>query len=416
MREGISVISPMWGTREVTDRMVFSVLHQFISPSNPFKIELVLVDDYIEGRKEDGGSYYDFYLSDELKSFYDTEHISIKIIKNEQHEYQGHSREIGFMAATYPMFLLLDCDDMLAPNACDRYLSLLEDYEDDENNQGKIACIHGLLYSFDTKCGGSNIVGHSIWVQGRCYNRDFIVKHDIHFPTGTNSRQGEDYPFIRKLDYAIQHDEEYNVLQLPYGQGEDCQCTAYWFPNENSLSRKDPYYSQHLAGWTMASSNSILNYFDDFNKKNGFEDKQDEFMKTEYLNMNIYAFYNLLDFIKTVASTDYKPIEEDWYALRDNVRDLRKRLYNKYWAEIVNSDVEDMLYNVKHFSDVHFCECWFGTFYDYMETEHEILRMSYDEMIKYAEGLEFDAVGHEVHSRQVKAWVARHPQKEVKNE
>ena len=47
---GITVVSPMWGERTVTDRMVFSVVHQFISDKNKFKIHLVLVDDYIEGR------------------------------------------------------------------------------------------------------------------------------------------------------------------------------------------------------------------------------------------------------------------------------------------------------------------------------------------------------------------------------
>ena len=34
--------------------------------------------------------------------------------------------------------------------------------------------------------------------------------------------------------------------------------------------------------------------------------------------------------------------------------------------------------------------------------------MSYDEMIKYCEKLEFDGAGHEVHSKQVKAWAKRH--------
>ena len=50
--KGITVVSPMYGGREITDRMVFSVLHQFISKKNPFNIHLVLVDDYIEKRKE----------------------------------------------------------------------------------------------------------------------------------------------------------------------------------------------------------------------------------------------------------------------------------------------------------------------------------------------------------------------------
>lgn len=397
---GISVVSPLYGERKKTDRMVFSVLHQFIPSDNPFKIELVLVSDYIEKPDE-----YDYYVSEDFKQFYDNESISIKLIKNKEHKYQGESREIGFLAAKYDYFTLIDCDDMLSPNACDRYLDIINKANADKVN---VACVYGYLYGFDTNGYEQKIVGESIWVQSRCYNRKFIKKHGIHFPTGLNSKQGEDYPFMRKFDYALAHDDKYGAVRVPYNNNEDCQCTAFWFPNKESLSRKDPFYSQHLSGWTMASSNSILDFFEEYNKKHGFEDAEDEFMKHEYLNMCIYAFYNLLDFVKTVSMADYKPLKEDWYALRDNVRNLRKRLKDKYWDEIINSDIEDMLYNVRHHSDCHFTECWFGNFYDYMAKEHKLLSMTYEAMMRYAKGLEFDAVGHEIHSPQVVAWEKRH--------
>lgn len=414
---GITVVSPMWGGREKTDRMIASVIHQYVSLTNPFKIHLVLVDDYLEGRLENDESYYNCYLTDEFKKTYDTNKIKITIIKNKEHKYQGESREIGFLAGDYNYFLLLDCDDMLAPNACDRYLSILNNrqqeiqewtQESGIEKPKKIACVQGLLYSFGTDGYEHNIPGDNIWVQSRCFNREFIVKYNIHFPTGTNSRQGEDYPFMRKLDYAIAHVEDYEAVKVPYGENIDCQCTAYWFPNEESLSRKEPYYGQHLSGWTMASSNSILDFFNDFNKKYGFEDLEDEYMKHEYLNMAVYSFYNILDFLRTVASTDYNPLEEDWYALRDNVAKLRDRLKDKYWDEIVYSDIEDMLYNVKHLSDAVFVESWIGNFYDYMDEKHKIFTMDYKDMREYCKTLEFDAIGHEMHAPYVIAWQKRH--------
>lgn len=441
---GISVVSPMWGERSVTDRMVFSVLHQYISKDVPFDIELVLVDDYLERRGPNGESPYDYYLSEEFKQFYDTEHITITLIKNDEHKYQGHSREIGFLAAKHDWFLLIDCDDMLSPNACDRYLCLIDKFTEDQNKAKeaskdpnfkikKLACINGLTYGFSTLGSEQKIVGHSIWVQGRCYNREFIKKYDLHFPTGLNSKQAEDYPFIRKFDYAMHHSEDYIAIGVPYEQGQDCQCTAFWFPNENSLSRRDPHYGQHLSGWTMRSSLEIQNYFDDFNKKYGFEDKEDEVMKHEYLQMNIYAFYNLLDFLREVSMTDYTPIEEDWYALRDAVKELRQKLKDKYWDELVYSDIEDQLYNTKHHSDVRFVESWIGTFYDYMNydvvvkiekfddvdrhieyvgQEFNIFDMKYSEMMNYCHSLKFDGIPHEVHSSQVRAWVKRHPKQD----
>lgn len=407
--QGITVVSPMWGERKITDRMVFSVIHQFISEKEPFNIHLVLVDDYIEGRGPNNESPYDYYVSDEFKENYDTEHIKITLIKNKEHKYQGESREIGWNAGDYDHFVLVDCDDMLAPNCCDRYLGIINQELNQSNDPRPIACIYGLLYSFSTKGYENNIIGQSIWVQSRCYNRVFLDRYDIHCPTGLNSRQGEDYPFINALDYAIEHDKYFKTVKLPYGENKDCQCTAYWFPNENSLSRQDPHYTQHLAGWTMGSSNIILDYCEKFNKKYGFVDEEDETMKHKFLNMNVYAFYNFLDFLHEVAATDYEPLEEDWIALRDNVARLKKRLKDKYWNEIVYSDVEDMLYNIRHYSDCHFIESWIGTFFDYMNNDDlDLLKMSYQEMRDYCKTLQFDESRHEINAPYVQAWAKRH--------
>ena len=149
--EGITVVSPMWGERKITDRMVFSVVHQYLGHDNPIKIELVLVDDYLEGRGKNDESPYDYYLSDEFKQLYDSEHIDIKIIKNKEHKYQGESREIGFMAGKYDWFVLVDCDDMLAPNACERYRHIIDSYYDvlpdgTRKEQGELGCVYGFLY------------------------------------------------------------------------------------------------------------------------------------------------------------------------------------------------------------------------------------------------------------------------------
>ena len=406
--KGITVVSPMYGDMTVTNRMVMSVITQFISKKNPFKIHLVLVDDYIEKRGENGESYYDYYLSDEFSKLYDTENIKITIVKNEEHKYQGESREIGWLAGDYPFFVLVDCDDMLAPNCCDKYISILRE-EDSKQGSKPISCIQGLLYGFDTNGYTQLINGDSIWVQSRCYNRDFIVKNGIHFPTGTNSRQGEDYPFMRKLDYAIAHDQNFNCVNINFNDhSQHIQCTAYWFPNEDSLSRKDPHYGQHLSGWTMASSNAILDFYEEYNRLNGFEIDEDEYLKHETLNMTCYSYFNLLDFVKEVSSTDYEPIEEDWYAVRDNTLRLKERLKEKYWDEIVYSDVENMLYVVRNHSDCRTTESWIGTFYDYMNIEQPLHKMSYDEMIDYAHSLKFDSANHEIHAPYVQAWANRH--------
>ena len=397
----------MYGDREITKRMVFSVITQYIPKDNPFKIHLVLVDDYIEERGEDNSSPYDWYLENsEFLAMYDHDKIKITLLKNDEHKYQGESREIGFNAGDYPYFVLLDCDDMLPPNACCRYLNIIDDALEKEDAK-PVSNVHGLLYSFGDRYE-NNIPGRSIWVQSRCYNRDFIHKHDIHFPTGLSSRQGEDYPFIRMLDYAVAHDPDYQVLSVPYESNKDCQATCFWFPNEASLSRRDAHYGQHLSGWTMHSSSLVLDYFFKFNKIHGIETAEDEYMKHECLNMVIYSYFNLLDFLREVSATDYVPLEEDWEILQTSVDKLRQMLLDTYYPEIIYSDIEDMLFHVRHNSDCRQVEPWHGNFYDYMSTRWDILDASYDDMIQYCKGLEFDSAGHEIHSKQVQAWIARH--------
>ena len=94
--EGITIVSPMWGERTTTDRMVFSVLHQYLGKDDPLHVELVLVDDYIEKRGEDGSSPYDFYVSEEFRSSVRQLHCSRKyrsqkrIWKDTLYPHSGH--------------------------------------------------------------------------------------------------------------------------------------------------------------------------------------------------------------------------------------------------------------------------------------------------------------------------------------
>ena len=95
--KGITVVSPIFGDRTKIDRIIFSVITQFISEQNPFKIHLILilVDDYIERPKETDESYYSYYLR-RFKKFHNLDKNKITIIKNEKHKYQCESRKKDF--------------------------------------------------------------------------------------------------------------------------------------------------------------------------------------------------------------------------------------------------------------------------------------------------------------------------------
>ena len=406
---GMSVIIPAWGELNVVSNSVLSAVRQWAPADNKYpRYEVIIVDDWIEGRREDGTSPYDYFLSEEFRKLYDTERVSVKLILNDEHKYQGESREIGFMSATYKYFVLLDCDDMLAPNCLHRYWECIEK----ESQTKPVAVVYGNLYSFDKGDYTNIIPGTSIWVQSRCYNRDFITHHEVHFPTGTRSRQGEDYPFIRCLDYALAHDKSYQAVKFKEGT----PVLAYWFPNYNSLSRQDKHYGQHLAGWTMGSSLQILEYMKWFNGENGLTLADDEQYKQEVLNMNVYAMYNLLDWLCNVSvDKEWKPKKEDWDALRENVLKLKEEL-TPLWKEYVPSDVYDMLYQVKHHSDVRFTESWLGNFFDFAENIWKPLEMDYDEMIEYCHSLKFDMAMHEENASYTKAFMERHKDMKFKEE
>ena len=126
------------------------------------------------------------------------------------------------------------------------------------------------------------------------------------------------------------------------------------------------------------------------------------------MNMNIYAMYNLLDWLFNVSTDkEWVPKEEDWYALRENVISLKKHI-KPLWDEYVPSDIYDELHAVRHHSDVRFTESWLGTFFDYVETEWSPLRMSYEEMIEYCHNLTFNGANHCEDAKYTKAYISRH--------
>ena len=66
--KGISVIIPAWGDLNIVSNSVLSAVRQWAPSDEKYpRYEVVIVDDWIEGRREDGTSKYDYFLSDEFK-------------------------------------------------------------------------------------------------------------------------------------------------------------------------------------------------------------------------------------------------------------------------------------------------------------------------------------------------------------
>lgn len=428
--DGISVIIPAFGDIKTVSNSVWSCMKQQLGKLNePHpKLEIIIMNDDI-----DNPDCYDEFLSDEYKKFYDSENITVKIIHNKDYMtddfklYQGGSRLIGATEiAKYTFVLFLDSDDILAPNCVRKYWDIIQDELVKENNPEKkeefkkIACIGAIFRSFDSHHYQNDIGKEvfSIWVQGRCWNSDFMIEHNITddtiYTNRVNRKQGEDYLFVNIFDYCCEHEEnEWRRIQT-----KDFIC-GFWIPNYDSLSRNDPYYGQHLAGSTMNSSNCIFDFMEKYNKEHNIDKEQDEFMKRKLLNMNIYAFFNLYDFIWVVGATNdypidendtrkpYKPLEQDWYLLRDNIKKLRQKLLDIYYDEIQDNDIVNEYWGVLNRSDARIHNTFEGNFFDYMRNTPRWFDYDYDQMIEEAHKLKFDGLNC-LQSKQVQAWKRRH--------
>lgn len=438
--EGITVVIPAYGPVNVVARSVYSAVSAYRGKTSNYKLEVLIYADDIEYQEEHkGASQYDYFTGDEFKKLIEKPELTeIKVIHNlevyGEHIYQGGGRLEGLNSSKYKLVCLMDCDDVFAPS----FIVQALDIYNKEAEKCPIFRIGAGHLSFDEN-GYQKNVGNSIWVQAYAWNSDF-VKHfgftmDGIYKNKINRRQGEDYLMCQEFCYAFEHnratEEDVRAGRCWSKDGEpllwqeimlqdsrDALPHSFWYPNHDSLSRQDPFYGQHLAGSTMASSNTIVEFMMNYNKKFKLEEKEDEAMKHRLLNMTIYSYFNLADFLKTVGISHqlnkldnrnpaYNPKEEDWYLLRDNCAKLRSHLL-KYYKEIQYADIEDELYRVRHMSDARVCNVWFSTFYEYMDKPCKFFGMNYKEMMAYATKLEFDNGGINcTSSPQFKAFIAR---------
>lgn len=375
--KGISVIIPAWGDLSIVHNSVLSAVRQW-APSGKYpKWEVIIVDDWIEGRAEDGSSPYEYYLSDEFKKFYDPDRVSINLIINSQHQYQGYSRQIGIENAHYEYFVLLDCDDVLAPNALYRYWETLN-----ANWPTKqIAYLSGYVASFD-KHYSNDIPGHSIWVQGRCYSSSFLHKYNISFASGEFSKKSEDLPFIRKIDFVVNTTKSWQIIEFDQTKVPPF---VFWYPNEQSITRSTPHYAAHLSGWTLHSMLDYIDYWQTFANDYITDSDQakevDSLIKQEVLRCSIIAFYSLNSFIKTLKEDPSWILESgDWDILKESVINLRERAL-LFKSDVPVSKFIDIFYGVLHLSDTPVGDdSLIGDYFTFLQEAPKELYMTVDEV------------------------------------
>lgn len=394
----IAAIIPAYSSREVVNNSVLSLATQWI-PDNTFHLEIVIVNDN-PGKMEQ----YNYYISEDFKKNILKPHINIRLIKHSSNLGQGRARNTG-IGDINGFFVLCDEDDIYAPNALYRMWEIIQKEHYNSEDPRPVSILTCPIYSFDKDMYRHIIPSASIWVNAKLYNKEFLDKYGIRFPIDECSHRAEDYPFSRMVDYASRNDKSFKRIDLP----NDTDTVYYWYPNHNSRSRQDKFYGSMLSGYTMKGSVNIINFIKNFNEKYIIPDKQgeaDEYLKQEILNMNIYSYYNFLSFLKDL-SLGWQCKEEYWNILVSSIKSLREQIL-PYWEEYCPSDIADMLYRVKHHSDIRFTESWIGSFESFINKENSLLNKSFNYIVKYAKKLKFDSCNHEVNSSYVKAWNKRH--------
>lgn len=396
MERVITAVIPAFSEINIVRSAVVSLTTQWI-PNNEFKLEVIIVND-------NPNMDYSYFLSDAFKPMVG-ENVEIVLINNKGNYGQGTSRQIGIDNATSNWVLLCDDDDMYAPNAVYRFWEILNEQHCSGDDGKSVALIAAPLYSFDKNKERKIIEAQNIWPNAKLYNRQFLRENEIRFPDGKNSHRSEDYPFVKKLIYAISNSGCYKVISFD----DTADTFYYWMPNRKSRSRSERFYNALLTPFTTYSTCMIYDYYKWYNKRFGIEKDKDEFMKKEILNMNVYAYFNYLSWMFQMSQgwkDDEKFLEEDWELYKSSLKKLKQEL-KVYWGEIIPSDIFSMQTKVKENSDIIFVESWIGSFESWIEKGYKTDKMSFKDIKEYCSTLKFDENKHEIGSTYVKAWCKR---------
>jgi Glycosyltransferases involved in cell wall biogenesis len=394
----ISAVIPAYSDVSIVKNSVLSLATQWI-PDDTFMLEIIIVDDNPNGE-------YSYFTSEPFLRIVN-KNVCIKIIKNAENYGQGISRQIGIDNALSNWFVLCDEDDMYAPNAMYRFWEILNEQYCGGEDGKPVALIAAPVYGFDINKSRTLIHSHAIWVNGKLFNRQFLRDNNIFFPTGESSHRAEDYPFIESLNYAINNNPNFKRIDFD----DDADTFYYWIPNRKSRSRSEQYYTALLTPFTTTSALALYQYKKWYNEYyNLTSSDKDEEMKYEILNITAYTFHSYTRWLYDMANgwkDDPKCVEKDWERLKNNLRDMRKEL-RIYWNEICPSDIHDIMYGIKHNSDIQFVEPFICSFNEWVTKGHKTDKMSFDEIREYCSGLKFDEAKHEINTSYVKAWVKRH--------
>lgn len=249
----ISVIIP--GYSNNIKPTLASLLQQYKPIDYDMGLEVIIVNDNVECKGQ-----YDSIV--EASKALSPDWIEWRIVENSKNVGQGLSRQFGIDAATGDYIALLDDDDQWSPGMAYKVADNI-DLHKHQTGRNDVALVTVPIMSYNPHGADSIIQGNSIWVQSHFYNRKWLKNSEVVF-TPETSRRGEDYTWIRKLDYILSKDTAYCRIDLPpivINQMKKAQEPfsqyVYWRANERSQTRSNPNWGILISPATHIGSTQI---------------------------------------------------------------------------------------------------------------------------------------------------------------
>ena len=420
-----SIIIPVYKDEKIAENAVLSLAKQFRTTKEENKkyadwtIECVIVNDSPDVDMSG--------LVDTFNKYKRCDDWTCKYIVMDSNQGEGNARKLGIKECTGDYFFLQDADDMYGPNCVSKCNEIIVT-ESEKGN--KISMVEYPFTSFDV--GYTHIIeSYSIWVQGRVYNKDFVVSHDI-FSTDLSSRAGADYNFMSKL-HGIQ-DYYDRTFQKEMGKNPEAkpewvrvmanQEQAYtwnvWYPSD-SQTRKCNFWGDLICPKTVLNGLDAVEFLRTFEESKGETKERREFWKHDILNKACYNFINLHSILRQcTVSKDW----EDKVTNVDNISgednntvfyELFKKafigtsdLMREYIDEIWDMDIWTTMEGVWNRSDCHKAMPWLD-FRTFVEDPHKLGIFDFNnmkELIAFCKSeYSFDQNGYPLHAGPYKKFI-----------
>jgi glycosyltransferase involved in cell wall biosynthesis len=298
----IDVIVPCYHAQDQIPNLLGSLISQKISD----ELDVTLVND-----GEENTDY-----QEAVKTF--SPFISIREIKMETNGGPGVARQFGFDHTSNPLVTFIDADDTLSGAFALKILRkqlLQEPYN--------AICIGSFLEEQENDLY-INHENDTVWMFGKLYKREFLVKHDIRF---NETRANEDAGFNMMCRLLSSDQEQIKFIK---------DIIYYWQKTEGSTTRANNCeysYNQSFVGYT----DNMIWAIQEAEKRNPFNGN--------ILHQKVGTMINLYEYYIETVARDKRFIDQNWNCCRKYYKEIYREVKDKIPEETFIQTYNDIMRN-----------------------------------------------------------------------